>query len=160
MNNLNRANQKAQARKPTKHEIEKKIVRESEKEKVLEHIVKGPKPRTLGQKAADWMTKWVGSWTFIIFLFVFMAIWVSVNVYFVFLRFDPYPFILFNLFLSCLAAVQAPIILMSQNREAERDRLKAEYDHRINKKSELEIEDMQKDLEIIKQMIREIKKTI
>ena len=142
----------------TKHEIKKKVAKESEKEEVLKHIIRGPKPRTLGQKAADWVTKWVGSWTFIIFLFIFMAIWVSVNVYFVFLRFDPYPFILFNLFLSCLAAVQAPIILMSQNREAERDRLKAEYDHRINKKSELEIEDIQRDLEIIKQMIREMRK--
>ena len=160
MNNLNRANQKAQARKPTKHEIEKKIVRESEKEKVLEHIVKGPKPRTLGQKAADWMTKWVGSWTFIFLLSIYMAVWIIANTIGFLYQWDPWPFIILNLTLSCLAAVQAPIILMSQNREAERDRLKAEYDHRINKKSELEIEDMQKDLEIIKQMIREIKKTI
>lgn len=158
MNNLNQANQKTRAKKPTKHEIEKMIVKESEKEKVLEHIVKGPKPRTLGQKAADWVTKWVGSWTFIFFLFVIMAAWIAVNIYVAFLRFDPYPFILFNLFLSCLAAVQAPIILMSQNRQTERDRLKAEHDYRVNKKAELEIEDMQRDLEIIKQLIREVKR--
>jgi len=155
---MNKANQKTPAKKLTKWEIKKKIVKEDEKKKVLEHIVRGPKPRTLGQKASDWVTKWVGSWTFIILLFVFMGIWIWVNVYMVIFRWDPYPFILFNLILSCLAAVQAPIILMSQNRQTERDRVKAEQDYRINKKAELEIEDMQKDLEIIKQLIRGKKK--
>ena len=155
---MNKPNQKTPAKKLTKWEIKKKIVKEDEKKKVLDHIVRGPKPRTLGQKASDWVTKWVGSWTFIILLFVFMGIWIWVNVYMVIFRWDPYPFILFNLILSCLAAVQAPIILMSQNRQTERDRVKAEQDYRINKKAELEIEDMQKDLEIIKQLIRGKKK--
>ncbi len=155
---MNKPDQKPPPKKLTKKEIKKKVAREAEREKVLEHIVRGPKPKTFGQKASDWVTKWVGSWTFIILLFVFMSIWVGINVYMVIYRWDPYPFILFNLFLSCLAAVQAPIILMSQNRQTERDRVKAEYDHRINKKSELEIEDMQKDLEIIKQMIKGMKK--
>jgi uncharacterized membrane protein len=155
---MNKTNQKPPPKKLTKQEIKKKIVKEDEKKKVLEHIVRGPKPRTYGQKAADLVTKWVGSWIFIILLFIFMGIWVWVNLYMIFWRFDPYPFILFNLILSCLAAVQAPIILMSQNRQTERDRIKAEQDYRVNRKAELEIEDMQKDLETIKQMIREVKK--
>ena len=69
-------------------------------------------------------------------------------------RWDPYPFILLNLVLSCLAAVQAPIILMSQNREAQRDRIRAEYDYQINKKAEREIEDIQKDLDEIKKILK------
>lgn len=155
---MNKTDQKIPPKKLTKEEIKKKIVKEEEKEKVIQHIVRGPKPRTYGQKAADWVTKWVGSWTFIILLFIFMGVWVWVNIYMVIFRWDPYPFILFNLFLSCLAAVQAPIILMSQNRQTERDRVKAEQDYRVNRKAELEIEDMQKDLETIKDMIREVKK--
>jgi uncharacterized membrane protein len=154
---MKKPEQKPPPKRLTKHEIAKKIVTEEEKKKFIEQIVKS-KPRTPGQQAADWVTKWVGSWTFIILLFVFMAIWIWINIYMVIYRWDPYPFILFNLVLSCLAAVQAPIILMSQNRQAERDRIKAEQDYRVNKKSELEIEDMQKDLETIKQMIRDIRK--
>jgi uncharacterized membrane protein len=110
--------------------------------------------RTLGQKAADKLTTFAGSWTFIILLLIFLGIWMAVNVLMVIYRWDPYPFILLNLILSCLAAIQAPIILMSQNREAQRDRLRAEYDFRINKKAEREIQDMQKDLEEIKEMIK------
>jgi uncharacterized membrane protein len=155
--NMENVNQKPPVKKLTKQEIAKKIITETEKEKVLKQITK-VRTKTLGQKAADWVTKWVGSWTFIILLFVFMGFWVWVNVYMLVFRWDPYPFILFNLFLSCLAAIQAPIILMSQNRQTERDRLKAEQDYRVNRKAELEIEDMQKDLEIIKQLIRELKK--
>jgi uncharacterized membrane protein len=71
-------------------------------------------------------------------------------------KWDPYPFILLNLFLSCLAAFQAPIILMSQNRTTERDRKRAEYDYAVNRKAEREIEDIQKDLEDIKKMILKI----
>jgi len=154
---MEKPNQKPQPKKLTKHEIAKKIVTEEEKKKVIEQIIK-TKPRNFAQRAADWLTKWVGSWTFIILLFVFMTVWIWLNIYMVIYRWDPYPFILFNLVLSCLAAVQAPIILMSQNRQAERDRVRAEHDYRINKKAELEIEDMQKDLETIKQMIRDIRK--
>jgi uncharacterized membrane protein len=154
---MEKPNQKPQPKKLTKHEIKEKIVSEEEKKKAIERLTK-VRSRSLGQRAADVVTKFCGSWTFIILLFVFMAIWIWINVYMVIYRWDPYPFILFNLILSCLAAVQAPIILMSQNRQAERDRLKAEQDYRVNKKAELEIEDMQKDLETIKQMIREIRK--
>ena len=104
-------------------------------------------PRTFGQKAADFLTKWAGSWIFIILFFIFLGIWISTNGIFV-LKYikegavDPCPFILLNLALSCLAAIQAPIILMSQNRENQRDRLRAQYDYAINKKAEKEIRDM------------------
>lgn len=106
-------------------------------------------PRTFGQKAADWIAKWAGSWTFIILFFVFLGIWMATNGYFV-LRYlegdftDPYPFILLNLALSCLAAIQAPVILMSQNRAAERDRARAEYDYAVNRKAEREIQEIKK----------------
>src|SRR3989344_8491178 len=110
--------------------------------------------RTLGQKLADEIAKWGGSWVFLSLLSLFLGIWVVLNTMMVINRWDPYPFILLNLFLSCLATYQAPIILMSQNRAAERDRAKAEKDYYINRKAEREIEDMQKDLEDIKNMIK------
>jgi len=151
---------KPQKKLLTKNEIKKKVVTEDEKKKVLDKIIRSPKPKTLGQKAADLVTKWVGSWAFIIILFIFMGLWICVNVYMVVFRWDPYPFILFNLFLSCLAAVQAPIILMSQNRQVERDRVRTEKDHVVNRKAEFEIENIQRDLEIIKQLIRDINKKV
>ena len=119
--------------------------KEKKHHKNSHHIFRVPK--TLGQKAADFITKWAGSWTFIIFFFVFIGIWMSTNGYFIlqYLRgdlIDPYPFILLNLALSCLAAIQAPVILMSQNREAQRDRLKVNYDYQINKKAEKEIREI------------------
>jgi len=122
------------------------------------HIHKGihsGRPKlTLGQKAADWTTKWVGSWTFISFLFVFMAIWMCLNIYLIAIaRWDPYPFILLNFVLSTLAAVQAPIILMSQNRATDRDRAKVERDFTINRREEKEIQKIHKDLNEIKRMI-------
>ena len=98
--------------------------------------------RTLGQKAADWVAKWAGSWYFIIGFFIFLIIWMCANVLMWINQWDPYPFILLNLVLSCLAAIQAPIILMSQNRQTQRDRLKAEFDYRINKKAEEEIREI------------------
>jgi len=113
--------------------------------KDIPHIFRVPK--TFGQKAADVITKWAGSWAFIILFFVFIGIWITTNGYFL-LQYtkgnftDPYPFILLNLALSCLAAIQAPIILMSQNRENQRDRIKAEYDYQINKKAEKEIREI------------------
>lgn len=154
---MDKPNQKPSSKLLTKKEIAKKIVKEEEKKKILKQISK-TRTKTMGQKAADWVTKWFGSWTFLSLIFLFMGVWVSINLYFVFIRWDPYPFILFNLFLSMLAAIQAPIILMSQNRQTERDRIKAEQDYRVNRKAELEIEDMQRDLEIIKQLIRDMKK--
>lgn len=109
---------------------------------------------TFGQRAADSLSKFAGSWTFIILIVSFMMLWIAVNVYFIVFRWDPYPFILFNLVLSCLAALQAPIILMSQNRQEERDRIRLEYDYKVDRKAEREIQNIQKDLNEIKKMIK------
>ena len=115
------------------------------------------KPKlTKGQIIADKVTLFAGSWTFILSFVGFLIIWVLINGLVYFLNWDPYPFILLNLILSCIAALQAPIILMSQNRSTERDRSKAERDYYINRKSEREIENMQKDLDDIKRMINDL----
>ena len=103
-------------------------------------------PRTFGQKAADNLTRIAGSWGFIISFLVFLILWMMVNVYAWINTWDPYPFILLNLVLSCLAAIQAPIILMSQNREAQKDRQRAEYDYAVNRKAEREITEIKKQL--------------
>lgn len=112
------------------------------------------KPKlTKGQIIADRITSFGGSWTFIIIFLGVLAAWIIVNSLVLILSWDPKPFILLNLALSCLAALQAPVILMSQNRSAERDRVKAERDYYINRKSEREIEDMQQDLDEIKKLL-------
>lgn len=113
--------------------------------------------RTYGQRAADVIARFGGSWTFIFFFLLFILVWVGINGWLLSRDpFDPYPFILLNLALSCLAAIQAPLILMSQNRQAERDRIDAKYDHAVNRKAKREIEDMQKDLDEIKAMIQKL----
>ena len=96
--------------------------------------------RNYGQIVADKVAAFGGSWTFIIAFFVFISIWIGSNVIiFTNKEFDPYPFILLNLILSCVAALQAPVIMMSQNRQEEKDRERAKKDYMINLKSELEI---------------------
>lgn len=96
--------------------------------------------RTIGQVIADKVASFGGSWTFIISFFIFITIWIGSNVFFLLNKgFDPYPFILLNLILSCIAALQAPVIMMSQNRQEEKDRERAKKDYMINLKSELEI---------------------
>jgi len=105
---------------------------------------------TIGQRGADLVAKMCGSWYFIIGLLVFIAIWMSINIYMIINKWDPYPFILLNFILSCLAAMQAPIILMSQNRQTERDRIKINYDFSINKKSLERIEEIYNDIKIMK----------
>jgi len=96
--------------------------------------------RTFGQIVADKVAAFGGSWRFIISFFIFILIWIASNVYILLNKgFDPFPFILLNLILSCLAALQAPIIMMSQNRQEEKDRARAKKDYMINLKSELEI---------------------
>jgi len=113
---------------------------------------------TLGQRAADALTKWAGSWTFILMFLFFLIAWIFINGYFLVKyyqkAFDPYPFILLNLTLSCLAAIQAPIILMSQNRSAQRDRLRAEYDYQVNKKAEKEIQEIKSQLDKIMRKLK------
>lgn len=97
---------------------------------------------TLGQRAADAVAHFGGSWVFISIFAAIMLVWVALNSFILVnygKSFDPYPYILLNLFLSMLASIQAPIILMSQNRHAEKDRLDAEHDYEVNLKAELEI---------------------
>jgi uncharacterized membrane protein len=95
---------------------------------------------TLGARIADKIAYFGGSWTFIITFFSFIILWMAINVWVIATKpFDPYPFILLNLILSCLAAIQAPIIMMSQNRQEQKDRLRSEYDFKVNLKAELEI---------------------
>jgi len=95
---------------------------------------------TFGQKLADKVAVFGGSWAFIITFFSFIVVWILINIWFMATRpFDPYPFILLNLILSCLAAIQAPIIMMSQNRQEQKDRQRGEHDYKINLKAELEI---------------------
>lgn len=96
---------------------------------------------TFGERLSDKIAEFGGSWTFIICFFSFLVIWMFINVWILVKKpFDPYPFILLNLILSCLAAIQAPIIMMSQNRQEKKDRKRAEQDYKVNLKAELEIQ--------------------
>lgn len=94
---------------------------------------------TFGERLADNVAKFAGSWSFIVFATGIIFVWILLNTLMIIYEWDPYPFILLNLVLSCVAALQAPIIIMSQNRQAERDRMQAEEDYRVNLKAELEI---------------------
>jgi len=110
---------------------------------------------TLGEKASDRLTKIAGSWGFIIFFLVFIFVWMGFNVYATSTnQWDKYPFILLNLFLSCLAAIQAPIILMSQNRSSVRDRKREEYDYAINRKAERQNEFILEKLDTIEKKLK------
>ena len=113
---------------------------------------------SIGQKAADKLSEYAGSWYFILGFGVFLLIWMSLNVFAWINHWDPYPFILLNLVLSCVAALQAPIILMAQNRQAERDRIDAQYDHAVNRKAERENRHMMKELDSIKRILSELRK--
>ncbi|MCB2095025.1 MAG: DUF1003 domain-containing protein [Rhodobacteraceae bacterium] len=95
---------------------------------------------TLGERTADKVAEFGGSWPFILFFSFVLVVWITANVAGLMAHpFDPYPFILLNLALSCLAAMQAPVIMMSQRRQETKDRLRAENDYRVNLKAELEI---------------------
>ena len=117
----------------------------------IKKIVHGSE--SFGQRAADGLSKWAGSWAFIIGFFVFLFFWISINVYAWINTWDPYPFILLNLILSCLAAIQAPVILMSQNRQSQKDRTKMEYDYKVNRKAEREVERILEKLEVIERRL-------
>lgn len=105
---------------------------------------------TFGQKLADKVADFGGSWTFIIAFGVFIFVWVLLNVYWIMHQaFDPYPFIFLNLILSCLAALQAPIIMMSQNRQEDKDRIRARSDYMINLKSEMEIRNLHEKIDLL-----------
>ena len=97
---------------------------------------------TLGQRAADTIAKFAGSWAFIFSFAGVLVLWMVINAILATKSFDPYPFILLNLVLSCVAAIQAPLIMMSQNRQEEKDRHRAENDYKVNLKTEIMIEDL------------------
>ena len=126
----------------------------------------GKEKYTLGQRAADTIAKFAGSWAFIFSFTGVLVLWMVVNALLATKAFDPYPFILLNLVLSCVAAIQAPLIMMSQNRQEEKDRRRAENDYKVNLKTEILIEDLYdkvnailaKQLEMERQLQAESKK--
>jgi uncharacterized membrane protein len=105
---------------------------------------------TTGQKISDKVARFGGSWKFIILFGVILSIWIVFNVFAIGVyKFDPYPFILMNLILSCIAAMQAPIIMMSQNRQEEKDRMRSENDYLINLKAEMQIRSLQQKMDLL-----------
>ena len=122
--------------------IDKDVMDAIENNSILSENIRDVKETepSFGERIADKVATFGGSWTFIITFFSFLLIWMIINVWVLSTKpFDPYPFILLNLILSCLAAIQAPIIMMSQNRQEQKDRIRAEHDYKINLKAELEI---------------------
>ena len=133
-------------------QLEQEVVQSmKEQETLTENLnLTFEKSVTFGQHAADRVATFGGSWTFIGFFSLVLAIWIGVNTISVLFRpFDPYPYILLNLILSCLAAIQAPIIMMSQNRMESRDRLRSENDYQVNLKAELEIRHLHEKLDVL-----------
>ena len=162
-------------RRRTKKDIVKMLLRnneleEQDEEELLNLLIDQPiaidvdkqeeAKMTKGDKIADKLSEVAGSWTFIILFVVFLLGWIGLNT--VLLSgedaIDPYPFILLNLVLSCIAALQAPIIMMSQNRQEAKDRQRAESDYRINLKSELIIDDLHRKLEEVLEIQRKLAK--
>ena len=145
-----------------KRELVKKLVREEiseeEREQLLDMLIDNPitvdvdkqemENLTFGDRLADKVSAIAGSWTFIFLFIFFLVLWMIINTKLVD-KIDPYPFILLNLVLSCIAAIQAPIIMMSQNREAKKDSLRNQNDYITDLKSELILEDLHDKLEDI-----------
>ena len=115
--------------------------------------------RTIGDRLADKLTEIAGSWTFIIGIIIFLLLWIILNIY-ILENADPYPFILLNLLLSCVAALQAPIIMMSQNRQAAKDSLRNQNDYRTDLKSELILEELHDKMEMILKNQKKIMKSL
>ena len=104
---------------------------------------------SFGARAADGIAKFAGSWTFILIFLLCLVSWIILNALMMSRAVDPYPFILLNLILSCIAAIQAPVIMMSQNRQEEKDRERSKNDYKVNLKAEIIIEDIHKKLDAI-----------
>ena len=162
------------ANKKTKKEIVKMLLNNREitiddEEELLDLLIDEPisidalkeeeKNIKFGDRIADKITKFVGSWTFILGFSSFLIIWIMINLYMLD-NLDPYPFILLNLVLSCIAALQAPVIMMSQNREAKRDSLRSKNDYRTDLKSELILEELHDKIEKIEKNQKEILKLL
>ena len=123
-------------------EMEKQVIESVAKNELLSKDLEEElsKDLTPAQRIADKIAGFGGSWTFILSFFLFLLLWMAINVFVLVKRpFDPFPFILLNLILSCLAAIQAPVIMMSQNRKEEKDRKRSQNDYKVNLKAELEI---------------------
>lgn len=132
--------------------LEADVVRSLQEQELLSRDVNAEFDRelTFGGRVADKVASFGGSWTFIMIFGAVLLLWIAVNSFILLQRpFDPYPFILLNLVLSCLAAIQAPVILMSQNRQEAKDRLRAEHDYRVNLKAELEIRHMNAKIDLL-----------
>jgi uncharacterized membrane protein len=125
----------------TLSQLEKEVLEALHKNKLISDDVDETidEALTYGQRLADKIASFGGSWIFIIFFFCILFGWIGLNLYFFSRPFDPFPFILLNLILSCLAALQAPVIMMSQNRQEEKDRERSKHDYQVNLKAELEI---------------------
>ena len=136
-------------------EILEEMERDLEDKELMEEILKETFSKntnasiklSFGQKAADLVAGFVGSWKFITIFVLFLIFWMITNIILATIAFDPYPFILLNLLLSTIAAIQAPLIMMSQNRQEQKDRERAENDYKVNLKTEILIEDLYKKLE-------------
>lgn len=121
--------------------MEQEVIHSISENEILSENIESDleKDTSFADRLSDAVADFVGSWTFIIAFFAFCAIWMVINLIALFGTFDPYPFILLNLSLSCLAAIQAPFIMMSQNRKEVKDRKRSEHDYKVNLKAELEI---------------------
>ena len=125
--------------------LEEHVLRSLEEQELLSKNIniEFDQQLTFGERLADKMAEYAGSWGFVIGFFGVLLVWIAINSVVLILKpFDPYPFILLNLVLSCLAAIQAPIIIMSQNRQEAKDRLRSEHDYSVNLKAELEIRNL------------------
>ena len=132
------------------HELVQESIREEQMltSKLLE--IEGDEGILLSQKLSDKVASFGGSWTFIIAFGIFILVWIVANIYwFTNQKFDPYPFIFLNLILSCIAALQAPIIMMSQNRQEEKDRRRSRSDYVINLKAEMEIRGLHSKIDLL-----------
>lgn len=143
----------------TKKDLVKKLLKnnnvEGNEEELMEMLIDesiaidpDKEELTFGERIADKLTRVAGSWNFIIGFFVFLLLWITLNLTGV-IKLDEFPFILLNLLLSCLAAFQAPVIMMSQNRQSKKDTLRSRNDYRIDLKSELILEELHDKMEII-----------
>ena len=134
-----------------KSNIDEELIHELISGKISKDINNAPEENsTLGQRTADKIAAFGGSWPFIIIFGVILVIWISGNTIILSRKaFDPYPFVFLNLVLSCLAAIQAPIIMMSQNRQTEKDRLTSANDYLVNLKSEIIIEDLHHKIDLL-----------
>lgn len=141
-------------------ELEKRVLHSVvEKRRISRNINKiNDDDRTFGERIADKVASFGGSWTFIISFGVVLLFWVFLNSYILARtggEFDPYPYILLNLFLSMLASIQAPIIMMSQNRQAAKDRLDAQHDYEVNLKAEIEIANLHEKFDELRERVLE-----